>query len=194
MPIFGQITRLRPRRMGIEGLQVVYVDPVVQREYQRIWIAEKLANNPVYRATTKARIIRDRELRRLLVNTIKQRLGCLFCDERDAERLDFHHLNPDEKFKAVSTLVRERYRIEIIAAEIHKCVCVCKTHHADLTVIRADYMNRRKQIILPPTIAESKRRERAFGDALFSLESHLQFRIGKDITKLLKHVFGRGYK
>ncbi len=165
-----------------------YRDPVIQREYQRIWAADRKAQDPVFRALGQARIRRDRESRRVLVNSLKMRLGCLFCDEKDPDRLDFHHVNPKEKVLSVSSMVTQRYQLSRIVAEIHKCVCVCKNHHADLTAMRADYLKQQKNVILNPAVAEAKRREKALTDAILHLEAHAQFRLGSDKLKIIKFL------
>ena len=52
---------------------------------------------------------------------------CLVCGESDPICIDFHHVNPDNKFKAIAALRFHAW--ETVLAEINKCVCVCANCH-----------------------------------------------------------------
>lgn len=58
---------------------------------------------------------------------------CSKCGENNICCLDFHHINPDEKFKAISTLINEGYEWNIIEQEISKTKIMCTNCHRKLT-------------------------------------------------------------
>jgi hypothetical protein len=60
----------------------------------------------------------------------KQACGCTYCDERETVCLDFHHIFPEEKSFGLSRVTTQS--LETIAAEIDKCVLVCKNCHAKI--------------------------------------------------------------
>lgn len=56
---------------------------------------------------------------------------CSVC-RSPAHRLEYHHINAATKRAAVSDLVHDGYSTAAIAAEIAKCVLVCRGCHAEL--------------------------------------------------------------
>lgn len=77
-------------------------------------------------AFNKAKEKRDSLLE--ICNNIKYKYGCSFCKENNPICLDFHHLNPDKKIKAVSTIARHKSLSKMII-EINKCIVVCANCH-----------------------------------------------------------------
>lgn len=55
--------------------------------------------------------------------------GCLLCPEKEPIVLDFHHIDPKTKLFGITRrhIKRNAYRL---AAEIAKCVVLCKNCHA----------------------------------------------------------------
>ena len=77
-------------------------------------------------ARTRARL-RD------YVNQIKVERGCERCGYNENPRnLQWHHILPKTKYKAVAEIVSEDRCIKKINAEIEKCMCVCKMCHGML--------------------------------------------------------------
>jgi len=62
-----------------------------------------------------------------LVNSIKAKLGCAICDEKEPCCLDFHHKSGN-KDRNVSAWVFKK-SIKNVISEIQKCVCVCSNCH-----------------------------------------------------------------
>ena len=54
---------------------------------------------------------------------------CVKCGFFHESCMDFHHINPDNKDKGVSELVRNGYATQRIVEEIDKCVCLCSNCH-----------------------------------------------------------------
>lgn len=61
-------------------------------------------------------------------NDYKSQFKCQRCPESDPVCIDFHHLNPDEKDSAVSTLISNQNRKKIIE-EVEKCIPLCANCH-----------------------------------------------------------------
>lgn len=77
------------------------------------------------------RAILDRERRqrnRKLMNDIKLQRRCLYC--KGINKLEFHHRNPDNKFREVADM--ETYTQGRILEEIEKCDVVCNECHKNL--------------------------------------------------------------
>lgn len=71
---------------------------------------------------------KHKNMAKQFINLYKSKLPCL-CGESDYRCLDFHHINPDNKKKAVAELAAEGYNIPTIQAEIDKCEILCSNCH-----------------------------------------------------------------
>ena len=60
---------------------------------------------------------------------ISRMTPCVKCGFFHESCIDFHHINPDNKDKGVSELVRNGYATQRIVEEIDKCVCLCSNCH-----------------------------------------------------------------
>lgn len=98
-----------------------YADDEKQREYQRNWYKN---NSKKVIAKTKA----ARTMRKEIVNDYKT--FCEKCGENDSVCLDFHHVG--EKVDDISAMVMKAKPVELILAEIAKCIVVCKNCHAKI--------------------------------------------------------------
>lgn len=66
------------------------------------------------------------------MNEIKLKLGCQRCGyNKCARALQFHHPN-DDKEHDVARMVAKGKNMELIKAEIKKCVCVCANCHMEI--------------------------------------------------------------
>lgn len=59
----------------------------------------------------------------------KSTLKCTYCDENHVSCLDFHHTNPEDKFKGISVI---RGSIHRLKEELKKCIVVCSNCHKKL--------------------------------------------------------------
>lgn len=76
---------------------------------------------------------RGRARLRDYVNQIKLERGCEMCGYNEkVENLQWHHVIPETKYKAVSEIVSEDRSMKKVEAEIEKCICVCKACHGKL--------------------------------------------------------------
>lgn len=73
---------------------------------------------------------RHRLMRRQKITAIKVSQGCLDCGENHPACLQFHHLNSAEKLFSVQRALAEKKSMELIIAEIKKCVVLCANCHA----------------------------------------------------------------
>lgn len=71
--------------------------------------------------------------RREFLIAYKSSHPCVQCGESNWKCLDFHHIDPDSKTDNVSTLVWGR-TMDMVLAEIEKCVVLCSNCHRKLTV------------------------------------------------------------
>jgi hypothetical protein len=54
---------------------------------------------------------------------------CVKCGFFHPSAMDFHHIDPKEKDKGVSELVRNGYATKRIVEELEKCICLCSNCH-----------------------------------------------------------------
>tara|TARA_R110000824_G_C15185484_1_gene674211 strand:+ start:652 stop:1071 length:420 start_codon:yes stop_codon:yes gene_type:complete len=84
------------------------------------------------KAKHKANTLKNSKKRRaeykLWVDEIKA-AGCSCCEEKEVCCLDFHHLDPSTKEKAVAKLVSAGLSKAKIQEEIDKCILVCSNCH-----------------------------------------------------------------
>ena len=76
---------------------------------------------------------RGRARLRDYVNQIKLERGCERCGyDKDPKNLQWHHIIPETKYKAIAEIVSEDRSMKKVDAEIEKCICVCKACHGKL--------------------------------------------------------------
>ena len=65
--------------------------------------------------------------KREFLNSLKY--PCVKCGEDRPWIIDFHHINPKNKCFTVGN--KYRGNIEVIQAEVEKCICLCRNCHAE---------------------------------------------------------------
>lgn len=104
--------------------------PVDKKAYQNSWYAELSEEKKRLRQDVKNS--RRREIR-AFIQGYKFALGCKYCSERDPNTLDFNHLDPSLKYKAIADGVRDGWGKKKLMEEIKKCELVCSNCHRKLT-------------------------------------------------------------
>jgi DNA-directed RNA polymerase beta' subunit len=84
--------------------------------------------NKAHERNHKIKVETDNYLKEYLLNN-----PCIDCGESNIVVLEFDHTNKFKKFKAVSSLVRHRYPIEIVKREVAKCEVRCANCHRKKT-------------------------------------------------------------
>jgi type I site-specific restriction endonuclease len=82
--------------------------------------------------------IRNGKLRNETLDYINKYLknsSCKDCGEKDIVVLEFDHRDRATKFKAVSSLIRSRYPLNIIKMEVEKCDVRCANCHRRKTAV-----------------------------------------------------------
>lgn len=102
-----------------------------RRAYWRAWYQNNKHRSD-YKAKNRATSTRIRKERNLWWNEYRQTLKCFNCSESDYRCLDFHHLDPNQKDKEVTTMVHRCFSKEKILAEAAKCICLCSNCHRKL--------------------------------------------------------------
>ena len=100
------------------------------KECTRLLIKNHYNKNKQYYLKKAKR--RNQEIKIDIVNYIQGYLSkrsCIDCGESDIAVLEFDHRNRSNKFKAVSTLIRHGYPMNIIRREITKCDVRCANCH-----------------------------------------------------------------
>jgi hypothetical protein len=81
----------------------------------------------VGRWAKKSRILREYN------DKIKLSRGCEMCGyDKEAIHLQWHHVDPNTKYKAVAVIISEDRNLDTLNKEIEKCICVCKACHGKL--------------------------------------------------------------
>jgi len=111
------------------GSTMPYSDKDRQRRFQREYLQKKKEDNPKWNAELNKRRKQKRDNIHEIVNHIKRNTGCLFCDENDPYKLQFHHLIPEFKVDTIAQLISRRSKLVVVLKEIDKCVCVCTACH-----------------------------------------------------------------
>lgn len=62
----------------------------------------------------------------------KSQLKCSKCDENHIACLEFHHLNPEEKYDNLSNMFLHGASKEKIEKELKKCIILCSNCHRKL--------------------------------------------------------------
>lgn len=77
------------------------------------------------RERQRARIMRFRNDIKEKLSGTKALCGCFICGENDPAKLHFHHIDPETKYKNVSSLTDDKS----IKKEISKCIILCSKCH-----------------------------------------------------------------
>lgn len=109
-----------------------YSDINQQRKAQREHLRRKVIENPKWYQELQKRRKQNRENIHAIINHMKSSVGCLMCEEKDHDKLQFHHVLPDFKLATVAQLISNRSKIITVLKEIDKCVCVCTACHKKL--------------------------------------------------------------
>lgn len=65
--------------------------------------------------------------------TIKELLGCYFCNLKEGSKLEFHHLDPKlKKFTIGASIKKNKIYLSAIKEEIKMCEVLCKNCHCKL--------------------------------------------------------------
>lgn len=64
---------------------------------------------------------------------------CKDCGESDIRVLDFDHNGKESKFKAVSSLIRNRYTLDVVKKEVDKCDVRCANCHRRKTAVEFNW-------------------------------------------------------
>lgn len=64
---------------------------------------------------------------------------CKECGEDNPRVLDFHHIKPEDKYRAISVMQAGRWGVEAIQKEIDKCVVLCSNCHRLETAEQMNY-------------------------------------------------------
>jgi hypothetical protein len=75
------------------------------------------------------RSLQRRARLRSWVNEQKRASGCRECEEIDPRCLDFHHIDPESKTRAIGEMITYGYGRDSLRAEIEKCVVLCANCH-----------------------------------------------------------------
>lgn len=86
------------------------------------------------RARKGAKVFRDAV--GLWLDQIRNEAGCCVCGGKEPCTLDFHHVNPEEKIKAITQMIGKG--LNSLEAELAKCVVVCANCHRK---VHADIVN-----------------------------------------------------
>jgi len=82
---------------------------------------------------------RNRKNRDLIRTKVFEYLSthpCIDCGETDPIVLEFDHRDDSKKYKDISTLVSQGYKLETVFAEINKCDVRCANCHRRKTAIQ----------------------------------------------------------
>jgi len=79
-----------------------------------------------------AKAVKLKQKVQAFVTEYKSSRGCCCCPEKEPICLDFHHLDPAVKDKAIAFLVRSGLSVRTLMKEIDKCVVICSNCHRKL--------------------------------------------------------------
>lgn len=120
---------------------------------------QRLENRRTYVQAHKKEIasyVKDKyERRKKAINEYKLRKSCLICGyNKCSSALDFHHKNPKEKERIISSMIASCSWKKILE-EIKKCIVLCANHHREFEEGLLDlefYLGKEKEISLPEKI------------------------------------------
>jgi hypothetical protein len=105
-----------------------------KRERHRRYRRERYQNDPAFRARHHEQVRLTRHRQRAAAREVVEQAkgpGCSVCGERDPVCLDFHHVSGSKDF-SLGDVMRGRYSVERIKAELRKCIVVCANCHRKL--------------------------------------------------------------
>lgn len=100
------------------------------KECTRLFVKNHYNNNKKYYLIKTQ--VRNRKLRSEVLSYINKYLldnPCVDCGESDITVLEFDHRGKIPKFKAVSSLIRARYSLNVVKEEVAKCDVRCANCH-----------------------------------------------------------------
>ena len=86
------------------------------QKYYQAHKAEVLARNNAYRN----RVLQE-------IRDLKAEAGCQECGETDWRCLDFHHTDPEQKVRSVSSM--RGLSLKRVMEEVNKCLVLCSNCH-----------------------------------------------------------------
>lgn len=92
------------------------------RKYRRDWFQRNKEH-------ARKRVMELKRERKSWFQDLKRGLKCSLCEEDHPACLEFHHRDPDEKTKTISSLAAGTYSEERILLEIKKCDVLCANCH-----------------------------------------------------------------
>ena len=105
-------------------------------EYRAWYYANK------YKITGKSKKKEFEKRNKEFIIRFRKRCKCIKCGlDNKWYLLEFHHLNPKEKYKSVTDLQFNAYSIKRIKEEIRKCVPICRNCHMEF-----HHLERTKQV------------------------------------------------
>ncbi len=110
------------------------------KECTRTLIKDHYSKNKEYYLEKASK--RNSKLRNEAIEYINQYLEkhpCKDCGESDITVLEFDHTDRKVKFKAVSTLIRNRYTLDVIKEEVKKCEVRCANCHKRKTAVEFNW-------------------------------------------------------
>lgn len=113
-----------------------YYDPVEAKAYREANLEHIQEYHKRYREQHRAEMVaynkawcqKNKRIVRRLIQFIRRR-GCARCPENRAPCLDFHHRDPTDKVRDVSTLFQKGRTPDVVWAEIQKCDLICANCH-----------------------------------------------------------------
>jgi hypothetical protein len=110
---------------------VALMDNQSRRDRHRRYIRDRYRNDAAFRERHKEAVKRtrlcQREAARKVVIQAKSH-GCVLCSESEPTCLDFHHVRGKKEF-SLGDVMRGRYSVARIEAELAKCIVVCANCH-----------------------------------------------------------------
>ena len=77
------------------------------------------------------------------IQELKSWSKCAKCGEDRGYLLDYHHIDPSQKFDNIARMASNSYKLSTVYEEIKKCVCLCSNCHREF-----HYFEKHKQITL----------------------------------------------
>lgn len=97
-----------------------------QKLYQKSYQKERYESNKEYRMKKSDEF---RARRREWFDEIVAKLSCEVCGFNHPGALDFHHIDPATKDRAVSRMIYDKCSKEKVLEEIKKCKVLCSNCH-----------------------------------------------------------------
>ena len=89
-------------------------------------------NDKVYREKKLEQLNAKRNQKIEYARNLKLGYGCCLCGyDRCGDSLEFHHVNPEDKGREISQLLRGSWNIYYLKMELAKCVILCSNCHRE---------------------------------------------------------------